>query len=198
MKGIKPKNFEEMQKKGWEAVRGSKRPMKEETKIKIGIANKGRKATEETKKILSEARKNFYKNGGVHSKGNLGKKHTIEHRKKISEALKGEKSYLWKGGVTQIHDAQRKSLEYKLWRESVFERDDWTCVHCNHRGGTLNADHIKPFSLFPEIRLEISNGRTLCTECHALVTMKQQKDEIFIRSVNTRFISKVKLLPIVS
>jgi len=41
-----------------------------------------------------------------------------------------------------------------------------TCKNCGERGGRLNADHIKPFSLFPDLRLKLSNGRTLCVDCH--------------------------------
>lgn len=67
----------------------------------------------------------------------------------------------------------RQSAKYKAWRTLVFERDDYTCVMCGDcnrkgRGKTLklHADHIKPFALYPELRFEPSNGRTLCVPCH--------------------------------
>lgn len=79
----------------------------------------------------------------------------------------GEKNPNWKGGVTKINEKIRKSIEYKAWRTAVFERDNFTCVHCKEsKPGKLNADHIKPFAYFPDLRFDINNGRTLCIDCH--------------------------------
>lgn len=79
---------------------------------------------------------------------------------------RGADSKFWKGGVTPINKQLRTSLEYKLWRKAVFERDNYTCCACGILGTKLHAHHIKPFALFPELRLAIDNGSTLCVPCH--------------------------------
>lgn len=87
---------------------------------------------------------------------------------------------LWDGGKTTESEKIRKSVDYKNWRKEVFKRDDFTCKICNKRGGRLQADHIKPFSIFPSLRLDVSNGRTLCVDCH--------------KRTDTYLVSKNKLL----
>lgn len=79
---------------------------------------------------------------------------------------KMEKNPAWKGGVTSAGTKLRNSPQYAGWRKSVFIRDSYTCVICGIVGGPLHADHIKPFSKFPELRLSLENGRTLCVPCH--------------------------------
>lgn len=45
----------------------------------------------------------------------------------------------------------RKTTEYKEWRLSVFERDNYTCQSCGVRGGELNAHHIKKVFRIPAV-----------------------------------------------
>lgn len=153
-----------------------------ETKKKIGLSQIGKKFTEETKakmRLLKLGKKQSEETRQKRSNLMMGHFVSDETRNKISKIHKGRKcpwakppimfgknNPRWKGGVTLINEQIRKSLEYRLWRKAVFERDNYTCIFCGQCGGDLEADHIKPFSDYPELRFAIDNGRTLCVNCH--------------------------------
>lgn len=59
----------------------------------------------------------------------------------------------------------RKTKEYKIWRDKVYKRDKYTCQHCGKRG-RLNAHHLKSYKEYPELRFTVENGLTLCIDCH--------------------------------
>ena len=133
-----------------------------------------RKKISEAQKISMIGNKNGRGNRGKHwnevARQNYlrafkGRIISLEHRRKISDSLKGEKASNWKGGVSNQNHIIRGSLEYRLWREGVFRRDGYRCVLCNG-GGYLEADHIRSFAYFPELRFKLDNGRTLCLVCH--------------------------------
>lgn len=77
----------------------------------------------------------------------------------------GEKHHNWKGGISPQVEKDRKAAGSKPWRNAVLKRDGYKCIWC---GVTerLEVDHIMPWSIFPRLRFEVSNGRTLCHDCH--------------------------------
>ena len=99
----------------------------------------------------------------------FGTSHREETRRTLSEQKKGEEHPNWKGGITGKRKVILNGIEYRLWREAVFARDNWTCQECGKRGGWLNAHHKKPYFQFPELHLAIDNGITLCLNCHRAV-----------------------------
>lgn len=187
-------------KKGMPALNKGVRwdhPMSEETKKKISETCKkrgigkwmtGKKASEEQKiKIREVAKKSGF------GKWMLGKKASVETRLKMSKTMKekGDKNHLWNGGVTPYRKQIRESVEYKIWRDKVFERDDYRCIECGFRSGegvtkVINADHF-PITFYELLKSlidqygldniiaqakshqplwDINNGRTLCIDCH--------------------------------
>lgn len=80
-------------------------------------------------------------------------------KKIVAERRKGYSKH-------QLDRLARYSKEADIWRKSVFDRDDYTCQMCGERGGYLEADHIKPWAYFPDLRFDLDNGRTLCRACH--------------------------------
>lgn len=94
--------------------------------------------------------------------------------------LGGANQHLWKGGVTPENNKFRKSSAYREWRQAVFVRDDFRCQGCKQRGGKLQADHELPFSLYPDLRLEVLNGRTLCIACHIKTPTYAERVKTFV------------------
>lgn len=91
----------------------------------------------------------------------------------------------WKGGTSTASQRFRASKIYALWREAVFARDDFTCQSCGKRGGKLTAHHIKTFAAHPDLRLEVSNGITLCRRpCHSGIKGREIESE-------SRFLEKL-------
>ena len=165
---------------------------------KFGVGNKyraGKKLSEEHKKALISSRlgktnsslqRRRASEANLGNKHWLGRKHSEESKLKIAKSHKGirppletrmkvsgENNWNWKGGLTPLRKKLYFSEEYKLWRQAVFRKDNYTCVWCRANRSNqadkrveLSADHIKPWSLYPELRFELSNGRTLCTDCH--------------------------------
>jgi hypothetical protein len=102
-----------------------------------------------------------------------GYKHTSKSRINMSLGQsrggrwKGNMNPKWRGGVSSENRIARSSAEYKNWRRNVFERDGYKCViGGKEHGNKLQADHIQSFALYPELRYEVNNGRTLCEKCH--------------------------------
>src|SRR3990167_3553908 len=152
----------------------------EESKKKMSEKLKGRTFSEETRKKFSLARLGTHPTLETIEKLR-NKIFTTEHRKNLSLANRGGNGSNWKGGVTPLLDQIRILLEYKQWRKTIFERDNYTCQQCKQRGAELNVDHYpKTFAqIFYENNIsslddamncqefwDINNGRTLCKDCH--------------------------------
>ena len=85
-----------------------------------------------------------------------------------SKRMLGEKNPNWKNGITPENIKSRNSEKMKLWKESIFARDNWVCQKCNLGSNKLRAHHIQNFSQYPELRVAVDNGITFCNECHKL------------------------------
>lgn len=103
---------------------------------------------------------------------------TLKHRAllrriRIEEGQNGNGSFYgknnpnWKGGITPENVKLRNCADYRIWRDKVFKRDNYTCQICgDNKGSNLNSHHINPWSKNKELRYDVTNGITLCSVCH--------------------------------
>lgn len=166
--------------------KGTKGLMSSWNKGKIGIYS------EEYREKLSIA---HFKNPTRYWLGKSRSQKTKEKIKKtkLKANLKGSKCPAWKGGITPLNYLIRYSEKSREWRKGVLKRDNYICQKCgNNEGDDLEAHHIKSFSEILKELLQkynrfspledretllelsytyepfwdISNGKTLCKDCH--------------------------------
>lgn len=94
---------------------------------------------------------------------------------KSGKSRVGSKNPRWKKDLT---DADRRSLSHKFrhlennillvsWRKLVFDRDKFFCQICGKNGG-VNAHHMFSWDKYKDKRYEVSNGITMCRNCHKM------------------------------
>ncbi|MBN2262410.1 MAG: HNH endonuclease [Prolixibacteraceae bacterium] len=129
-------------------------------------SNKGKHFTKEHVYKIIEAKR---KNGSLY--------HTAERTEKIQQSRK--RFYDKVGRKSKLVDRIKNTKKYRAWRKVIFERDNYTCVLCNKRGGKLHCDHIIQKAIYLKAcqydynrcmnyasLWDIKNGRTLCYKCH--------------------------------
>ena len=147
---------------------------------------------------------------GVHN-GMFGKKHSVETRRKMSIARIGkigEKATAWKGGDFSLVRSIKKHISNVIhWYKKVYQRDHFRCVLCGSKK-QIDAHHIQPISLLikkllngqdhlsnqekyiflisqPEIiDLNLSNGITLCRNCHRHIHLNWGSHFSKVKSLN--------------
>lgn len=155
--------------------------------LRYGIGpGKGHNVTIETRAKMSQVHKGYNHTEEAKEKiriGHIGKEVSLETRFKMSETQKisqnipelkaqkaeqqmGPRNNNWKGGTTKEAQRIKGTSKYREWREFVFRRDNFTCRVCGKRNGSHHPHHILPFAKYEELRLDVSNGVTLCVGCH--------------------------------
>lgn len=80
--------------------------------------------------------------------------------------------------VTSTKQLAGRGEESRTWADSVKTRDGYKCQNpkCNSRAGIMHAHHVYNYADYPDRRLDLSNGITLCEPCHKEFHITYGKD----------------------
>ena len=107
--------------------------------------------------------------------------HTEETKRLLSEKSRLNNPRYWLGKIgmvgslnprynpnltTEDRVDRRNVAETIAWGEAVKERDNYTCQVCQRRGVYLHSHHKIPFAMSKAGRYNVTNGITICKECH--------------------------------
>ena len=83
---------------------------------------------------------------------------------KLVETIAGSKHWNWNGGIKQYR-YESNYYDYIKCRQLVLDRDSRECALCGSKKD-LEVHHVYPFQDYPLLGICISNGITLCRDCH--------------------------------
>jgi len=101
------------------------------------------------------------------------KKHSIKTKINMSLNRRGKNNGNWKGGLTLSIRLFRKSRLYQKWRRTILKRNNNLCqiIGCMEKSNIVH--HILPVKFFPELRLSLNNGITICKKHHNMIHKKK-------------------------
>lgn len=108
--------------------------------------------------------------------GRKGKKGGQYQKDMVKLKLSGVNHWRWIKDRTTILERQRirASIEWRIWRGKVFERDDYACQECKRKKIPLEPHHIIPQREDKQKIFDINNGITLCRDCHHKTIWKEK------------------------
>jgi len=112
----------------------------------------------------------------------LGKHHSLETRKRLSEGRKGrfvgEKHPNWKGGIAHLPYSVNWT---KTLKRSIRERDKYICRLCGEQQEEISFDvhHID----YDKKNCNPNNLITLCDSCHTKTNYNREKWELYFTNL---------------
>jgi 5-methylcytosine-specific restriction endonuclease McrA len=74
------------------------------------------------------------------------------------------------------------SDEYKSFLKKVKQRDKYQCKMCGCKK-KLQVHHILEWSENPHLRYEVTNGITLCVECHKSIRYHEKTWALYLSNL---------------
>lgn len=140
-----------------------------ETKEKMSKAHMGHKVSRKTRRKQSEVRKGIVyseKTKKKMSKAKKGISLSIEHREKLSKSHRGEKSYLWKGGIS----FEPYSINWnEALKRRIRDRDNHICQLCGIIEETLEIKLCVHHVDYNKQNCKENNLISLCQSCNSKV-----------------------------
>ena len=86
---------------------------------------------------------------------------------------------------TNKNKSRKSDYAYIKWRNNVLNRDNYTCKLCGKTKDEtiLNVHHIERYADDEELRTDVSNGITLCYECHKKVFNREEEFEEYFKQL---------------